>query len=381
MNFDPLSFVIGKHGDSGPVRDVVSYLLGRTAGTAGEIWQTLTNVAVASFTAVSATLRELVIDVTPVQSGSGDPSPTNVRPISGWTGAQVTQTGKNLFDKDNRITVQGYFSASQTTFARGSQFRSWAVPCKPGITYYVRNGANTGRMQMGYTKVLPAVGVQVFGIEWGHTTTGDDAKYVVCYAWNSAVDTATFDEVRNAFEITIGPDTTPYAPYSGTVYPVSWQTEAGTVYGGTLRDNGDGTWTLTVTHGRAQVKDFGWTRAQVSGASFYRFWGYLDGKATGLGNIICEALQTSDVAAVADMVDNSIRGASASTTVSIRADAFSTVEELKDTTAGIGNAAIVYELAAPITISITAGSVQVLIGQNNIFADTGNINTIIFRTH
>ena len=33
----------------------------------------------------------------PVQSGSGDPSPSNVRPISGWTGCEVTRCGKNLY--------------------------------------------------------------------------------------------------------------------------------------------------------------------------------------------------------------------------------------------------------------------------------------------
>ena len=32
---------------------------------------------------------DLVIDIDPVQSGSGDPSPDNIRPISGWTGCNV----------------------------------------------------------------------------------------------------------------------------------------------------------------------------------------------------------------------------------------------------------------------------------------------------
>jgi hypothetical protein len=40
--------------------------------------------------------KDITIAIEPVQAGSGDPSPTNVRPISGWTGANVTRTGKNL---------------------------------------------------------------------------------------------------------------------------------------------------------------------------------------------------------------------------------------------------------------------------------------------
>lgn len=34
-------------------------------------------------------LKSLKVAISPVQSGSGDPSPSNVRPISGWTGANI----------------------------------------------------------------------------------------------------------------------------------------------------------------------------------------------------------------------------------------------------------------------------------------------------
>jgi len=37
-------------------------------------------------------MPSLEISIEPVQSGSGDPSPSNVRPISGWSGADVTVT-------------------------------------------------------------------------------------------------------------------------------------------------------------------------------------------------------------------------------------------------------------------------------------------------
>lgn len=37
----------------------------------------------------------VISHIAPVQAGSGDPSPSNVRPISGWTGAKLTRTGEN----------------------------------------------------------------------------------------------------------------------------------------------------------------------------------------------------------------------------------------------------------------------------------------------
>ena len=52
-------------------------------------------------------LKSLVASFLPVQSGSGDPSPTNVRSISGWSGVNVWHTGVNLFDESS-VTLGGF---------------------------------------------------------------------------------------------------------------------------------------------------------------------------------------------------------------------------------------------------------------------------------
>lgn len=49
-----------------------------------------------SFSAKAAPLKQLKVAFSPVQSGTGDPSPDNVRPISGWDSLNVWQRGKNL---------------------------------------------------------------------------------------------------------------------------------------------------------------------------------------------------------------------------------------------------------------------------------------------
>lgn len=349
----------------------------RGVGIIAAVWTTITNVAVATFTAVSATLRELVIDVTPVQSGSGAPSPDgpNLYDAATNTDGKYINAAGGIVDNANAC-YSAFIAVTE-----GTVYRSHGVVSFDGTSTVRIHGYNANdvwQSQLAYQTL--ASGDSPFDFTFT-VPSGVTRIRITLIKSNSGVNVVIKGNERpisgwTGANIVVSPtlDAT-----DGTTYPVSWQTEAGTVYGGTLRDNGDGTWTLTKTHVRAQVKDFGWTRAQVSGASFYRFWIALDGKAAGLGNIICEALQMSDAAAVADMSDNSIRGASASNTVSIRADAFSTVEELTDTTTGIGNAAIVYELATPVSHALTAGSVQALIGQNNIFADCGNINTITYQ--
>ena len=47
--------------------------------------------AIASFnTDMETPLKELKAYFTPIQEGTGNPSPTNVKPISGWTGANIS---------------------------------------------------------------------------------------------------------------------------------------------------------------------------------------------------------------------------------------------------------------------------------------------------
>lgn len=54
--------------------------------------------AVASFTdgADNVPLKSLVAGINPVQSGEGDPSPENIRPISGWAGITVNANGTEI---------------------------------------------------------------------------------------------------------------------------------------------------------------------------------------------------------------------------------------------------------------------------------------------
>lgn len=57
--------------------------------------------SVVSFeTNVNAPLRDLKVSIEPVQSGSGDPSPDNLRPISGRTGLTLYHSGADTSDYD-----------------------------------------------------------------------------------------------------------------------------------------------------------------------------------------------------------------------------------------------------------------------------------------
>ena len=62
-------------------------------------------------------MKSVVVNIEPVQSGSGDPSPDNVRPISGWTGAQVSHSGA---DRTNPTTYSITFPTEAGTVYGGT---------------------------------------------------------------------------------------------------------------------------------------------------------------------------------------------------------------------------------------------------------------------
>ena len=63
------------------------YLMANGKGGGG--YKTAYGHIVSISDALAAPLRSLLVNIDPVQKGTGDPSPDNVRPISGWTEANV----------------------------------------------------------------------------------------------------------------------------------------------------------------------------------------------------------------------------------------------------------------------------------------------------
>lgn len=57
-------------------------------------------------TDIKAPLKECKVHFAPVQEGSGDPSPENVRPITGWMGVNVLHCGENLLPPGAHTRVQ-----------------------------------------------------------------------------------------------------------------------------------------------------------------------------------------------------------------------------------------------------------------------------------
>ena len=174
----------------------------------------------------------------PIQSGSGDPSPSNVRAISGYDKVELAVPRKNLFNKDDSSQViNANVSATYAVVnVGGSDTKSILVKCVPNKTYTISKMVSA-RFTVGYIKEKPAQGITVYDISSDSAatslsvSTGDGAKYIIAYIYNSANDTATLAQILASIQVEEG-TVTEYEPYN-PITDIS-QPLPETVYGGTL---------------------------------------------------------------------------------------------------------------------------------------------------
>lgn len=170
-------------------------------------------------------MHNIVAEINPVQSGSGDPSPSNIRPISGWTGCNVTRTGSNVLDPSKMI-ITGSSGAYGLTVSKTGD-----VVTLSGT--YTGAGANPSFRLVSYDS-------QKRDFKLGLKTTSANVKKI---RWNNSTDTWIVIEMLNlvpntAYNIELTPygyygSDVGFEPYNAQTYSVSFDS-AGTVYGGTI---------------------------------------------------------------------------------------------------------------------------------------------------
>lgn len=238
---------------------------------------------------------------------------SNVCPIEGWTGANVGHTGQNLlipsFFTSNGMTqdasVPNAFSG-RIALISGKDMLYGAYA--DGV--YTIKGTMTGSLSVNveYRDGSNTL-VATSSVASGYTTSAQKTvKKISVYNRGGASATTTITDLL----IVRGADVPTEYSALGGVTPVSWQTEAGTVYGGSL----------DVTTGVLTVE---WANI----ASY-------DGEV-----LPGEWISDRDVYA-------------------------------PGTTPTTG-AQVCYKLATPLTVQLTAQQISTLKGQNNIWADTGDV--------
>ena len=162
-------------------------------------------------TNVAKPLSSLLIPFTPVQSGTGDPSPENVRPISGTSGVNVWHTGANL------CGVEWESGAIKSTDGQGmnddSMYRTADYfPVCGGQKYYVVDGTQYKRVYW-YDKDKTFIEANT------GSASEKDAPLNASYAKAVVVKESTPNPAET-YSFNYPSTDTDYHPYSGNSYPV-----------------------------------------------------------------------------------------------------------------------------------------------------------------
>lgn len=191
---------------------------------------TTTGTMVTFNTDLAAPLTSVKANFLPVQEGSGDPSPTNVRPITGWTGIKVCRAGKNLLDPavksgPSYVLDECWFGSDYNNNSRQLPIGNLFLP--PNNYVLSTTGVPTEKRVNKYDKTI-------IGHAYGNskslkfTTTEENNRNIACYI---SVNSNQSDTWKNETMIELGSAATTFEPYSGTTISLDWSNE-GTIYGG-----------------------------------------------------------------------------------------------------------------------------------------------------
>ena len=338
--------------------------------------------AIASFPdgADNVPVKDLTVNIEPVQSGSGDPSPTNIRPISGWTEAVVTRVGKNLV-KDSLINGQigsnGGFADSTNRITNVDRGTAMPQTYLPAGTYTLSASG------LDYATVLTKDSsnniIDNFANSWNSlpfTFTLTKSAYVLFTLRKS--DNSNLTSSDYSAQIEVGSTATTYEPYNGQTYTIDLD---GTIYGGTLNVT---TGVLTVDRIVTTIDE----NASINMASSQRAYvtcnDAIRKTSYGTDDIICNRLPTVSShnvpSANTDTIGISLfagSGYSGENWIYFSDGESTTVQQTKTWLAS-NPLTVVYRLATPFTVTLTAQQVTTLLGQNNVWADTGN-TTVEYR--
>ena len=313
-------------------------------------------------------LEKLAIKFSLKQAGTGNPSPENVRPISGWDEVTVTRCGKNLFGGEENLwlaqtgeqTIEGAYS-------------SLLIPCKEGDVFTLSTS----------TQFAPAPGnigcvcfynreneyVDRIAVTYGNSfyrSAPPGASYVRASCYHPDKDEIQFE---------LGSTPTAYEPYQGETSTLALPE---TIYGGTVdavTGVGSKTWGFVELDGTENWDKYSNT---ITNEPQYRVSVPIDFPSITEGSKrICTHFSTSDYTTWSDLKPNTF--ATNERVICIQLDV-QTLEEFKSYLSAQYAAGtpvtICYKLASPNPFEISKMLIPSLGSENTFFTNGENLDII-----
>jgi hypothetical protein len=295
----------------------------------------------------------VVTEFSPKQEGSGDPSPSNIRPISGWDKLNLNAAGKNLLDLANPTRPNTIISANGS-FAANSGYNSYRFPAGVGhfaVSFNPGASFDTFRYALEKDGKLTRYTTQKsFVVD----VSDADAMWI-------SIDPS--GSVMTEVMVELSSSITPFAPYQGNTYTVQI---GQTVYGGKF----DWLTGKLVAEWAKQNLRATYTITTADGLVYNDFVLENKGFATGVTEttLLCSCLKakpsfTPGYMYVTDGSSGYFLLADQTLNTTDKVNAY--LETL--------DAQIVYKLATPTTIQLPATEIIALPGTNTLYGDGDTI--------
>ena len=329
--------------------------------------------SVATFnTALAMPLPSCNIAVNAWQEGSGDPSPSNVRAIHGFSEVNATRCGINLWDEQWELGSLDYSGnpIPSTTSIRSKNY----IKVNPSTKYFIT--FSTGKVYIAcYDKDKKMIGYipSTSGLE----APSEVQTYSRCEYIRLDFGSAYGTTYRDDTSVNSPSTDTDYHAYTGNIYTIQLGQE---VYGAEVDTDG----VAHVTHSKVVFdgsQDENWNYYSSSEAFYLE--NAFDTDSLTLENnsdFSCNRLyQNNRIAgssAMKNKPDNSFNNQTDihKKRLWVKMTQFNGDAEALKTWLQSNNLEIKFPLSTPFDIQLTPTQIETLIGNNTIFADTGDID-------
>lgn len=342
-------------------------------------------------------LASLKTTIVPIQSGSGDPSPSNVRPISGWSGVHVSVVGDNWGDCAD---IPEPLTANK-----------WYTVNLPYNTYTISfDAVNVVRTLLGNTSLFAIyngttntniLADRIYSVTDGSTYQSKGANVsgrfyftftgkfssLGCYWRSNSYQGLSSGSLENIM-IEVGANPTKqFKPYNGNTYTIPFQDAQGNpieVFGGECDVVNGGEQPMTL--GSVDLGNLNWIKGNINtdrtGRIFYVPLTASSSMKQPSDNGFCEALKYNPFSNWSAgqwerQILNGITVTNSFALVACVPDIYSSASDFKTAMNGIK---FVYELATPSTFTSQPTSVKSLEGTNNVWGDCGSIEELAYQT-
>ena len=308
------------------------------------------------------------VDIEPAQSGTGDPSPDNIRSISGWSGAVVKQKGQNLFDVSSLTWNAGIRNDDGSAGSSSSSHYTNAIPIPENTSITISGTLRTS------TSTYRVYFLKADGTWISRTGSAQASPNVLdppsgCGMIQLQVSTNSSVNMQDV-QVETGMFAHPYEPYVERTYSIDWTDSAGTVYGGKLDAM---TGALTVTHAKMHFdSSLNWSKSgSKTSQGFWRYFANASPsmKAGSNQDGLCDKLP---IVSVSSATQGVVLGYNNNSSVNILSQEAS-VADFKTWLTGIGGLDIVYPLLTEESYTLTPAQILLFTGSNNMRCDAGKI--------